>query len=880
MQVRYWFILFLFTGLITTACKTNHLAKNNHHSNKADTTNTKTQLDKDSNKVFIPDSLILTDTTAMNINGDSNKIVPKKSPFESKVDYYAQDSIIFDATSKKMMLFDTAQIKYEDIELTANYIEIDLDKKELWGRGTPDSLGNLSGKPHFSQGGSAFDAKEIGFNFETKKGLIKEAFTNQGEIYLHADVAKKDSNDVIYVKNAKFTTCTDPTHPHFYIQTNKGKVIKDKVVVTGPAIFKIMDIPTPVMVPFGYFPNDKGRSSGIVLPEYGEIAQYGFFIKGLGYYFAINNKMDLTLSGDIYTSLSFGVRARFRYNKKYKFNGEVSAGFSQFQNGDPEIKGEFNPRRDFNFRWKHIQDPKSNPTIAFQAEVSVATGGYQQLNASNVTGIVQNQFASNISFSKTFRGTPITLSLSARHSQNTANKTISITLPDIVFNVMRFNPFKRKKQVGELRWYENIGLSYTMNISNSLNTIDTLLVQDPIRELLRMNNGVKQTLTLNTNLKLFKYFTFTPSLNYTEKWHFANLQKYYDATTMSVQDDTIRGFFTTREMNANATLTTIIYGMYNFKKGKNGGKIKAIRHVVTPTLIANFRPDLGDQINGYFGPGGQFISYSPNQIGLYGASPSGMSGTVGFTLGNNIEMKVRNKKDTITGWSNVPILEVLNISMLYDFARDSLNLSPLNINGRTTLFKMIGVNFAFAFDPYAYRMYSDGRAYKVNTLSWQEGQGGMRLTNASLNLTFNIKGQSKRPDGVTNNMSEEEKRIANNPAMYDYVDFNVPYTFAIGYNIAYSKPLDKEIITHAINFSGDFNITKKWKIGFTLNYDIQNNQIATSQISLYRDLHCWDMAFQVIPFGIRQSYMFTIKVKSALLQMLKLQRQSGNSGIF
>jgi lipopolysaccharide assembly outer membrane protein LptD (OstA) len=875
VKLRYWFILFLSTGLITTACKTSRQANNKNHKNLKDSTNTNTQITKDSTDTLVRDSIILNDTTSFKLDGDSNKVA-KKSPLDKKVDYNAQDSIVFDASGKTLFLYDTAQINYGDIELKANYIEINMDKKELWGKGTPDSLGRLQGKPHFKQGEQSFDAKEIGYNFDTKKGLIKEAFTSQGEIYLHAEVAKKDSNEMIYVKNAKFTTCTDPDHPHFYIQTTRGKVVKDKVVVTGPAIFKIADIPTPIVVPFGYFPNDNGRTSGLILPQYGDINPYGFFLKGLGYYFAINNKMDLTIAGDIYTSLSFGVRAGFRYNKRYKYSGEITAGFSQFQYGDPQIGKEFNPRRDVSFTWKHNHDPKANPTITFQAEVRVASGGYQQLNSSNVSGIVQNQFASNISFSKSFRGTPITLTIAARHSQNTAAKTITVTLPDIVLNVMRFNPFKRKKQVGQLRWYENIGLTYSMNISNNINTIDTLLVKDPLRELSRMNSGVKQTISVNTNLKLFKFFTLTPSVNYTEKWHFSNLTKFYNPTTMSIDQDTVHGFFSTREMNANATLTTIIYGMYTFKKGN----LKAIRHVMTPTITANFRPDLGDQISGYFGPGGTFTTYSPNQIGIFGQSPSGMSGTVGFNINNNIEMKVVDKKDTITGTRKIPILEVLNIAMQYDFARDSLNLSNLAVSGRTTLFNLLGINFAFAFDPYAYRYYPDGIARKVNTLSWMEGQGGMRLTNASLNLTFNLKGQSRRSSTVTNGMSQEEKMVANNPASYDYVDFNVPYTFAIGYNISYSKPLDKEIITHAINLSGDFNITGKWKIGFTLNYDIQNNQIATSQVSLYRDLHCWDMSFQIIPFGIRQSYMFTIKVKSALLQMLKLQRQSGNSGIF
>lgn len=877
MKLRYWFILFLSTGLITTACKTTQQANNNRNKNEKDSTNSKTKINLDSNRTLLPDSISLNDTTALNLNGDSILKIQKKSALEAKVDYHAMDSIVFDAKGKVLYLYDTAQINYQEIELQANFIEINMEKKELWGKGAVDSLNKMTGKPHFKQGEQSFDALEIGYNFETKTGLIKEAFTNQGEIYLHAEVAKKDSNDMIYVKNVKFTTCTDPDHPHYYVQATRGKVVKDKLVVTGPAILKIADVPTPLMVPFGFFPNEKKQTSGLILPTYGEIARYGFFLKGLGYYFAINDKMNLTVAGDIYTSLSFGVRAKFGYNKKYKYNGEISLGFSQFQFGDPEIGAEFNPQRDVSFTWKHNHDPKSNPTVTFQAAVDVKTGGYQQLNATNVPGIVQNQFNSNISFSKSFRGTPITLTIAARHSQNTANKTISITLPDIVFNVMRFNPFKRKKQIGELRWYENIGLTYTMNITNNINTIDTLLVKDPLRELLRMNNGVKQTITMNTNLKLFKFFTFTPSVNYTEKWHFANLNKFYDPTTLSIQQDTVHGFFTTREMNATATLTTILYGMFTFRKGN----LKAIRIVTTPVITANFRPNLGDQITGYYGPGGTYISYSPNQIGVFGASASGMSGTVGFNLNNNIEMKVVNKKDTITGTKKIPILDVLNLSMLYDFAKDSLNLSPLAISGRTTLFNMLGLNFVFAFDPYAYTVNSTtGVANRINSFSWQNGQGGMRLTTASLNLTFNFKGQSTRSGSATNGMNDQEKKIANDPSMYDYVDFNVPYTFAVGYNIVYTKPLDKEIITHAINFSGDFNITKKWKIGFTLNYDIQNNQISTSQISLYRDLHCWDMSFQIIPFGVRQSYMFTIKVKSALLQMLKLQRQSGNTGIF
>lgn len=829
-----------------------------------------------------PDSLF-NDTIVpiLSKNKDSLLIQPvqdstrkqRKSPISDKVDYQSQDSAIFDVRNKIMYLYDTAKVNYQTIQLEANHLKIDMNKKELYANGSSDTSGRLYGKPVFTDNDKSFTSKELAYNFETRKGLITEAITNEGETYLHAALAKKDSNNVIYVKNAKFTTCIDP-EPHFHIQAGRGKVIPGELIVTGPAHLRIANIPTPLVVPFGYFPTKKNKSSGIILPEYGELANYGFFLRNLGYYFAINDYIDLTINGDIYTSLSFGARVQTNYKKRYKFSGNIAVGYSQLQYGDPEIEKDFRLSRDFKFTWNHTQDPKSNPTISFSAAVNVATATFNQFNASNVAGIVQNQFQSNIAFSKSFRNTPFSISLNLRHSQNTQTRQINLSLPDLVFNVTRFFPFRRKKQVGELKWYENIGFTYSMNIRNDINTTDTMFVRDIVGVLSNMNNGIQQRMSVSTNVKMLKYITFTPSVNYVEKWHFSNLRKVFDPASQLVQSDTIRGFFSTRELNATASLTTIIYGMYTFKSGG----LKAIRHVMTPTINVNFRPDLGDIVKGYFGPNGEFISYSPNQIGIFGSSPSGLSGTVGFTINNNIEMKVKSRRDTITGEKKVPLLEVLSIGMNYDFARDSLNLSNLAIAGRTTLFNLVGINFALSFDPYALD-YVNGKAIRVNRLQVTENGLPTRLTQASLNVNFTFRGESKRKTGATQGMTQAEQMIATNPDYYQYVDFNIPYTLSIGYNIAYSKPLDKETITHAINFTGDINITKKWKIGLNMNYDIENNKISTSQISIYRDLHCWEMRASVIPFGIRQSYMFTINVKSPLLQMLKLQRQSGWANI-
>lgn len=803
---------------------------------------------------------------------DSSKKPPKPSPFSSPVQYKASDSVVFDVAGKIMFLYDSAAIDFEKIHLDAGFIQVDLNKKQLHAEGLKDSSGTVFGKPQFKEGEESFAATAMDYNFSTKRGRITDAFTSQDQIFLHGSLAKKDSNDVLYIKHARFTTCSDPTHPHFDIATNKAKVVPGEMVVTGPAVLRINGVPTPLALPFGFFPNQTRRSSGIILPEYGEQQRFGFFLRNFGYYFNISDKMDFTLYGDIFTSLSFGVRGEMRYNAKYKHDGQVGLKFSQFQSGDPQVPSDFQQSRDFSFRWVHNQSPKSHPTFNFKANVNVQTSGFNRLNAGSVGAIVQNQFNSNINFTKTFRGTPINLSGGLRHFQNTNTGALTMSLPELVVNVSRINPLKRKVQVGRPKWYENIGLTYRMLLGNQINTIDSLFVRDPVRELANANAGIRHEASLNTNLTVLKFIFITPSIRYDERWHLRNLRKTFDPVTQSIVQDTLRGFFTTRQLDISLSASTNVFSTLRFKKGR----LKGIRHTLTPNLAFIYRPNLGDHITGFLGPGGTLQTYSPNQIGLYGATPFGQSGTVNLSLQNRLEAKMGpGRRDTVMEDKRVALIEQFSLNMNYDLARDSLNLSNLVLSGRTTLFKGLGINMDMAFDPYDFVLVN-GTPVKVNRFLAETQGTPFRLVTVGFAMTYALRGESKRNAKAMSQLSEEEKRMLADPFFHRYfVDFNVPYSLNFNYNVRYSRPFDRGTTTHTIGLSGDVNITPKWKVGFNFNYDLANQQVATSSFDVYRDLHCWEMRFSVIPFGFRQSYSFTINVKSPMLQALKLNRQRG-----
>lgn len=830
----------------------------------------------------ISDSLILSlpdtayqDTTDLKV---TNK--PKKF-LESVVKYAAKDSSIIAANKKKIYLFGEASIDYTTINLKAHYIEIDMDKKTISAKGRYDSLeGVWIGKPVFTDKDKSFTAEEMSYNFVTKKGVVKSVITQEGEGFLHGDRVKytkerlgKDTVEVIYVKGGKYTTC-NLEEPHFHIRANKIKVIKEKKIITGPANFVVEQVPTPIFLPFGYFPTQKEKSSGIIFPQYGVQPSFGFFLKDLGFYWAASPKVDLAVYGSIYTNGSFGVGLKSQYKIRYKVMGAISFNYNNSVFGNDPKLPDYRREPNFRFAWNHQQDPKWLPGLSFKADVQVVTSGFNKFNQLNITNYVQNTFQSSISVSYAIPRTPFNISVNARQDQNTNLGSINLLLPEVVWTTTRFFPFKNRKRTTPAKWWqqiwEGIGVTHNTSFGNQIVTADSTFSKD-IKTFFRgrVTNGMKHSFQVSNSFKILKYINFNPSFNYVEYWDFKQQQKYWDNQAQQVTTDTLRRFFTDREWDVRAELNTNLFGFFTFKKGK----VKAIRQVFTPSIYFNYNPNFSRDIYGYFGPNGNFGSYRPGDITIYKGPTRGPAGLIGFSLNNNLEMKVESKKDTLTGIKKVKIFDYLNISGAYNLFADSLALQPFSIQLRNSFFdNRLSVVFASQFDPYA--IDSVGEGVKINRFLVKETGQLARLTNASVAVTFTLVGKPRDQTPVNKNLTtpEEQQMVLQN--MGQYLDFNVPYNLSMTYNFIYSKPLEKSFITNNIQVRGDISITKNWKIDFTTGFDFVSKKPTLTSIGINRNLHCWQMDFQWIPFGQIASYVFTIRAKSSLLQDLKLNRRS------
>ncbi len=803
---------------------------------------------------------------------DSVKI--SKKALKSKVEYTAEDSIRFDVEKKMIYLYGKATVKYEDIDLKAEYININSETQVISAWGLLDSLGKIVGKPVFTQDQTSFVADSMRYNYKTKRARISQVITQEGEGFIHGETIKKDAEDNIYIRNGQYTTC-NLEHPHFAINATKLKIIKDNKIVTGPAYLTIEDIPTPLAIPFGFFPNKKGRSSGIVIPTYGNSPAQGYFLRDGGYYFGINDHVDLALLADIYSLGSFGVKAVSQYATRYKFNGAVDLSYSKNVFGSRFFKdipnGGYSSQNNFFIRWRHAQDTKARPGTSFSANVNAGSANFNSFNSQNPTLIITNTFLSSIAYSLTRSW--YSLSLNLGHNQNTNTRDISITLPEGQFNINRFFPFQRKVQVGTKRWYENIGVSANVNFRNQLNTKDTLLRYASTYR--GMQNGVQATVSASTQFKVLKYFTFSPAINAVNRTYFATVDKYFDNATQTLVVDTnffwqnIANIRNRSEFNVTGTLSTRLYGMYEFKRGK----IAAIRHVLTPQINMSYRPDFNTQLFGYYGPNGTYGSYSPYEIGLYGQPSVGKQGLVGLSLGNNLEMKVRDRKDTTgTGLKKVSLIDQLTVASSYNIAADSLKWSQISISGRTTLFKNLGVNFSTSLDPYA-----AVNNVRINQSAWKVNKQILRLSGA--NLALNLALRPKDKSVVKKNLTPDEEEVLKkknaNPDLF--VDFNLPYTLNVSYNLNYNPAAAgtefSPKVTQTLNFSGDLRISAKTKLGFSSGYDFINKEISFTSLDIYRDLHCWELSANWIPFGFRKSYNINIRVKASVLQDLKLQRR-------
>lgn len=829
---------------------------------------------------FPKDSLKHMVDSLTRLPADTQVNIYSKDAIQDEVSYKASDSFPIYFEGNTMVLYHKAEITYQEIQLNAGIIKIDWDQNLIYAEGITDSLGTYQEAPVFKEGDQTFKAKKIIYNFKSKKAKIYELYTNEGENFILGEEVKKDKDDNLYVQNARFTSCNDP-NPHFYIASSKIKILKDKII-TGPAWLEIEEIPMPLWVPFGFFPKENKRSSGLVFPAYGESTDRGFYLKGLGYYLGLNDHFDLLLQGDIYSRGSWMASAATNYAVRYKYRGnmKVSYGINKF--GDPETS-EFRQDNDFSINWTHTQDPKARPNSSFSASVNAGSQNSFRNNSTNANEIVQNTLSSSISYSKSFAGTPFSMTSSLRHSQNLSDHSMNLTVPDISMNMKKIFPFRSNKGIQKKRWYNDIGLTYSANFKNSLSTTDSMLFDAATWE--EWKNGIRHSVPLSTSFKLLKYITFSPSMNYTGRTYFERNKKVFYENYQGTETDTLineieKGVFQINDVSASASINTRIYGTFDKSQFKFFKllNIEAIRHTISPSASISWSPDLSDPKFGYYetiisDTAGTELTYSPYSGMIYGVPGSGRRGNINFSIANYLEAKMIDKNDTgKTNIKKVKLLESFNVSGSYDLYRDSMKLSVLGFTGRTTLFnRKFNINFSGRINPY----YLTADSHFVDRLGFLENQFAGHLTNANISINTNL---------------NSSKKGKSNASMFDgyvgfpydnYIDWNVPWNVSLSYSLVYKnyytnssgQVLNDPDVTQTLNFSGNISLTEKWKINFRSGYDFKLKKLSYTSLDIYRDLHCWEMSFSWIPFGYRQSYVFKINVKSSTLKDLKFDKK-------
>jgi hypothetical protein len=821
---------------------------------------------------------IPTDTIKM--SSDSSRF--SKDALDKAVNYHAEDSIVYDIENKMVHLYGKAHVDYDDITLDAAYIQFNWDANTVSAFGLKDSNGKEYGLPHFMQGDEAYDAREIAFNFKTRKGRISELLTQQDEGYLHSEIIKRSKDETYFGLHNKFTTC-NYAEPDFYIAANKVKVIPKKVIVTGPANLVVAGVPTPLFVPFAIFPFKQGRTKGIIIPEYGERTDLGFFLANGGYYFPVKDHLDFAITGTIFSRGTWGLNLISRYNKRYRYSGNVSMKFIRERSFNPADATNYY-RNQFNVQWNYNLDQKANPNYRFSAAVNFATSGYNRRYTSQVDTRLNNQLGSSISYSKIFRKAPLNFTATANHNQNLANNTVSIGLPDINFGMSQINPFKRNSVVGRPKWYEKITVSYNANARNNISGVDSVLFRgnDANAILRRLMNvaayGARHSIPVNASFNVLKFLTVTPSVSFSQWFYGKSIVKRWNADSNRIEMDTLSGFRSVYEYNAGVSINTRLYGMFQFR-----GKIKAIRHVMNPTLSFNYRPDFAqEQYNIYRSvqsdSTGNKQLYSVFENGLYGSPGAGRQGAISLNINNNLEMKVRSRKDTITGFKKVKIIDRFDFSTAYNLAVDTLQFQPVVIRAITPLFTGLNMNMNVNWDPYAIDRNSLRR---YNKYYYDEAGKLLRFTTASIAINGSFRSMTKKQPQKNiqvgpENLSEYEL-LLRYPDFF--VDFDIPWNFSFNYALQMTKvPLKtKDTLKYSQNLSlrGDLSITQNWKVNVVTNIDLVAKKISTTTIEVYRDLHCWQMRFVWIPVGTFRSYNFNLNVKSTLLQDLKISRRRG-----
>lgn len=803
---------------------------------------------------------------------------------EAPIVYNAEDSIVVSFDGQRVFMYKNAKVTYQQIELVADYIELNLETKEIYAEGRPDSTGTLVGQPVFKDGNEEFESKSLRYNFETEKGIITDVVTKQGEGFVHSTRTKKISKDAFILQRGKYTTC-DADHPHFYLHLSKAKVISNKKIITGPAYMVLEDFPLyfPV-IPFGYFPNSPSYSSGILVPSYGEEGNRGFFLREGGYYWAANEYFDAAVRGDIYSRGSWAAKFHTNYRVRYKFSGGFDFRYALNVYGEKGLDT-YNRSPQFQIMWSHSQDPKANPNRTFSANVNFSTSGYDKQNSLSAQNYLRTQKSSSVSYTKRWENTPFSMSANLRHSQNSIDSTLTLTLPELTFNVARFYPLKSKAGSGVPKWYEKFGFTYSANMRNSITAKEKEIMHKSLTK--DWQNGIRHNIPISLpNFNLFTYINVSPGFSYNESWYFTSIKKSYHpdewfidrfGRQTHVRIDTLSGLKRDYSYSYSLSTSTNIYG--SFMPLNPNSRVKGIRHKITPSLSFSYRPDFGQSKFGMWDrvqvdSTGRMEYYSYVENGIYGYTGRGSSGAISLSVSNNLEMKVLDTKDT-TGtakYKKVKLIDNLSFSTSYNLIADSLNLSPISIQGRTTI-KGISINFGTNINPYM----TDRKGMIINQYVWNHRKGLAKIGRLDrANLSFGLQFQSKKGEGqaqATQEAIEEDKVLPGDYA--DYVDFNIPWNISLDYSFNYSRPNPyvKATFFQTIGVNGSMSLTDKWRLTMNTNYDIMARKFAFTNFSVFRDMHCWEMSFNFVPFGYMKSYSFTLNARSSMLKDLKVTKQ-------
>lgn len=842
----------------------------------------------------------------------------KKEPLDAPVIYEASDSIVF-TKGGYAHLYGEGKVNYQNIELTSAIISMNMDSSTVYARGVADTTGVESGTPVFKDGETPYESKTMRYNFKTKKGFINNIVTQQGEGYVTSKKAKKGANDEIYMGEGMYTTCDNPDHPHFYLKMSMAKVRPKKNVVFGPAQLVVEDVPLPIAVPFGFFPFNSSYSSGFIMPTYGDEMNRGFYLRDGGYYFAISDKMDLKVLGEIFTKGSWGLSAASNYNKRYKYSGSFNASYLVTKTGEKNMP-DYSVSKDFRIQWSHRQDAKANPNSSFSASVNFATSSYDRSSLSslyNPQQYAQNTKASSVSYSRNFPEIGLNISGAFNITQNTRDSSLSMTLPDVNISLNRIYPFKRKKSAGDERWYEKISLQYTGSITNSISTKDNLLFKTPLTQ---WRNGMQHKIPVSATFNLFKYINIVPSFNYTERWYLSKVKQSYDPSPASsdhVRRDTINGFNRVYDYNLSLQLNTKLYGMYKplFMKSKE----IQIRHVFTPTVSYTYTPDFGKARYGYYDTytytdeDGEVrtVEYSPYDGAVYGVPGKNMSQNISFSVDNNLEMKMKSDKDT-TGYKKISLIDQLGASLSYDVANK--RWSDLSMNLRLKLTKSYTFNMNASFATYAYQFDENGNVVVGDRTEWSYGRfGRFQGYSGSFSYTLNNdtfkklfgkkdetedKNKKKKEDSEDEEEDTEESESQNNnsnmrkteKASVDsdgYLAFKFPWSISLSYSYSIREDRTKNInikkmrypysLTHSLNVSGNFKIGSRWNMTYATGYDFTTKEMSMTTLNITRDLHCFNMSCGLV-FGPFTSYNFSIRANSSMLTDALKWDQRSNTG--